>query len=200
MKAYATLTDAELIEKLNQLDNTAFAEVYERYWDMLFNHAVHMLRDEQQAGDLVQDIFTNILVNMGKLEIPSTLSAYLHKAVRNRTIHRINHLRVRVNYAAHFKSFVQEGIYTTDERIREKEFKEQIEKEIAQLPPKMRVVFEMSRKAHLSHKEIAGKTAISEETVKRQISYALKILRSKLSSGFFLYVMSVTLMLNKLFL
>ncbi len=55
-----------------------------------------------------------------------------------------------------------------------------IEKEIGALPPKMREVFELSRKENLSHKEIAEKLNLSEKTVKKQVNNSLKILRSKL--------------------
>ncbi|MOA47112.1 RNA polymerase sigma factor [compost metagenome] len=44
----------------------------------------------------------------------------------------------------------------------------------------MKEVFELSRKNHLSHKEIADELGISEKTVKKQISNVLKILKVRL--------------------
>jgi len=44
----------------------------------------------------------------------------------------------------------------------------------------MREVFEYSRKEYLSHKEIAVKLHISEQTVSKQITNALRILKLKL--------------------
>jgi RNA polymerase sigma-70 factor (ECF subfamily) len=64
---------------------------------------------------------------------------------------------------------------------------ELIEKEIATLPPKMREVFELSRKANLNYREIAEKLNISDNTVKKQMSNALKILRSRLGVIFDLF-------------
>ncbi|MNL67317.1 RNA polymerase sigma factor [compost metagenome] len=61
-----------------------------------------------------------------------------------------------------------------------------IEKEIAALPQKMREVFELSRKQNLSHKEIAEQLGISEQTVSKQVTNALKILKTKL--GLMLYL------------
>jgi len=48
------------------------------------------------------------------------------------------------------------------------------------LPPKMREVFELSRKEHLNHREIAWKLEISEQTVSKQITNALRILKLKI--------------------
>ena len=62
-----------------------------------------------------------------------------------------------------------------------------IEKEIAALPPKMREIFELSRKANLNYREIADRLNISDKTVKKQMSNALKILRSRLGVLFDLF-------------
>jgi RNA polymerase sigma-70 factor (ECF subfamily) len=198
MNAYDTLSDLELAEKFNQSDKAAFSAIYDRYWTLLYRHAHRMLKDSELAGDVVQDIFTSFLDCKGKINTAIPLSSYLYASVRNRIINMMNREKLKVNYVAYLSAFMSEGVYTTDHTIREKELRLQIEKEIENLPPKMRAVFEMSRKAYLNHKEIAEKANISEETVKRQISYAMKILRSKLTSHLFLYLMSAILMLNKI--
>jgi RNA polymerase sigma-70 factor (ECF subfamily) len=50
------------------------------------------------------------------------------------------------------------------------------------MPDKMREVFRLSRREHLTHREIANRLQISEETVKKQIYLALKILKSNLGN------------------
>jgi RNA polymerase sigma factor (sigma-70 family) len=100
--------------------------------------------------------------------------------------------KIRANYTKSFQDFLDEGEYITDNYIREKEFSQIIEKEIAALPDKMRQVFELSRRQNLSRKEIAEKLNLSEKTVKNQITNALKILRGKLDIISFLI-----LLLNK---
>ncbi len=77
----------------------------------------------------------------------------------------------------------------TGHRVRENDLKAYIEKEIQALPPKMKQIFELSRKAHLSHKEIAEKLDTSENNVSTQITNALRILRTKIGIlGFFLLI------------
>ncbi|MNY46224.1 RNA polymerase sigma factor [compost metagenome] len=72
------------------------------------------------------------------------------------------------------------GEYITDNQLREKELIAVIEKEVSLLPTKMREMFEMSRNEGLSHKEIAEKLGVSDLTVKKQVSNAVKILKGKL--------------------
>lgn len=197
MKASKALTDAELTERLNAGDQSAFEEIYNRYWAVLFRHGRRMLQDDEQARDVVQDVFAGLLNKMGRSEMKSTISAYLYSSVKNAIISLIRREKVKVDYLTFLQHYSIEGSYSTDELIREKEFARQIEKEIALLPPRMREVFELSHKAHLNYKEIADEVNVSEGTVKKQIYYALKILRGKLGAAFFFQVMSFILWLYR---
>ena len=69
-----------------------------------------------------------------------------------------------------------------DSLVRERDLARRIEAEIQSLPPKMRAVFELSRKEHKSYKEISDYLNISDKTVKKQVNNALHILRTKLTS------------------
>ena len=66
-----------------------------------------------------------------------------------------------------------------------------VEAEIKNLPPRMREIFELSRKDNLSHKEIAERLNLSEQTVKKQVQNALKVIKNKVpivGSGVFALV------------
>jgi RNA polymerase sigma-70 factor (ECF subfamily) len=95
--------------------------------------------------------------------------------------------KVRSNYLSSLENFIKKNEYSAEYRLREKQMAELVEREIAALPPKMREVFELSRKANLNYREIAEKLNISDNTVKKQMSNALKILRSRLGIIFDLF-------------
>lgn len=196
MGEYHKYADEELAVLLSNEDHYAFSEIYERYWAVLFRHARRMLKDEDQAADLIQDLFAAIWTNAAAFEIKTSLSAYLYSGVRNRILKLISHEKVKSSYLSTLPDFAAKGHSSTDEMIREKELQLQIEREIALLPEKMREIFELSRKAHLSYKEIADHINISEGTVKKQVYNALKVLRMKLGSFFFLTVMHIILLIG----
>jgi RNA polymerase sigma-70 factor (ECF subfamily) len=193
MAAYGVYSDQELLELLKTGDQRAYTVIYDRYWGILFRHAWKMLRDEEQSADVLQDLFTTIWVNASTLDIKNSLSSYLYSALRNRILKLIRHEQVQVNYLGTLPDFEKEGRNITDELLREKELAAQIEQEIALLPAKMREIFELSRKAHLSYRQIAEETNVSEGTVKKQVYNALKILRAKLGMAFFAGVMKFLL-------
>ncbi|SMO38819.1 RNA polymerase sigma factor [Solitalea koreensis] len=181
MLSYREYTDNELFCLLKQGKHGAYAEIYKRYWASLFRHARKILQNDEEAKDVVQDIFTTLWLKAPEINLTSSLSTFLYASVRNKIFDLIDKNKVRRNYLASLESFIVAAEATTENQIHEKELALLIEKEFAALPPKMREVFELSRKSDLSYKEIADKLDISDNTVKKQISNALKILRPRLS-------------------
>jgi RNA polymerase sigma-70 factor (ECF subfamily) len=124
------------------------------------------------------------------LRIEGNLTAYLYQSVRNRVInHQLKSQRAN-DYVNSFMGFLAHSRVDTDHLVREKMLRERIETEIAALPEKMRIVFEMSRKEGLSHKEIAERLKLSEQSVRSHVKGALKILR--LRFGFFIFLCLIT--------
>jgi RNA polymerase sigma-70 factor (ECF subfamily) len=194
---YQILTDYELVTRLNQEDNRAFEEVYNRYWHPLYNHARRMLKDDEEAADVVQEIFSSVFEKMGSLTFHSTLAAYLFQAIRYKIINLFHREQVRHKYVQSLRAYFDRDDAQADDTLRAKEMAELIEREIAALPPKMREVFELSKKAYLSNKEIAEIVNISEATVKKHLVVALKRLRTRLTSTMLLSFMAALLWLNR---
>ncbi len=195
MDRYAELTDAVLADLLATGDRKAFTAIYNRYWAVLHRFSHRLLRDEDLATDTIQEIFTHLWEHAGKLHITTSLRSYLYGATRNQIIRLIRKEKVRANYLVNLQ--FDESAYSTDERVRERELARLIEEEVNRLPAKMRQVFELSRKAHLSYKEIADQTQISEGTVRKQVHNAIKLLRARLSSYFFSAIMHLILWIGQ---
>ena len=165
-------------------DKEAFAEIYNRYKSVLQHHVYKKLGNFEEVKDVLQELFAQLWIKRKELPETTNLSGYLYVAIRNKVLNIVAHRNVSSKYVASLQQFINAGSEVTDLHIREKEFAEMIEKEINALPTKMQMVFQMSRKAHLSHKEIAIKLDISEQTVAKQITNAIKILRVKLTMLF----------------
>lgn len=180
MALYRSYSDSELAALLRSGDRAAFAEIYERFKGPLYVHAFHRLGDREETKDLLQQLFTTLWENRESLEIRGQLSGYLFTSVRNRVLKFVAHQQVSSAYIASVQASVQAADGLTDRLVREKELLALIEQEIAALPPKMREIFELSRKQHLSNDEIAEQLGISEKTVRNQVNNALHTLRVKL--------------------
>lgn len=182
MANYSKFTDNELTVLLKQGDGYAYSEIFERYKTILYKHAFRLLNDEDEANDVIQDVFLSIWQKKDALNLKTSLSAYLYGSVRNRIFDMISHQKVVAKYADSIRAYFEAGQYITDEQVRARELAAIIEKEIAALPPKMRMVFELSRREELSYKNIGAQLNISEKTVKQQVHNAVKILRLKINT------------------
>jgi len=83
------------------------------------------------------------------------------------------------------QEFSEKGENLVESKLQEKELIRIVEQEVAQLPPQMRLVFEMSRNLEMSHQEIANELNISPLTVRTHIRNTLRILRVKLGTNIF---------------
>ncbi|WP_432712067.1 RNA polymerase sigma factor [Pedobacter sp.] len=179
MSVYKNFSDEELTALLKKGNELAFTEIYNRYWAEMYYHAHRILKDEDTSKDVIQDVFSNLWLKSPMLNVNIKLSGHLYIAVRNKVFNLVAHNKVRSDYLTSIAVFFTE--YTPDVNLyEERELLAHVEAEISNLPAKMRQIFELSRKDNLSHKEIAIKLNLSEQTVKKQVQNALKIMKPRL--------------------
>lgn len=180
MDPYSKFSDSELSALLIKADRNAYAEIFERYSPLLIAHAYRIVADEDEAGDIVQDVMLNLWEKRNQININLPISGYLYKAVRNRIFNLLSHKKVADKYVESMIAYM-EGTHTdSDEKLREKELTALLEKEIASLPEKMREVFILYKMEELSYKDIADRLGITDKTAKQQVYNAVKILKSKI--------------------
>ncbi|MEJ2884282.1 RNA polymerase sigma factor [Pedobacter sp. GR22-6] len=189
MAVYGTLSDQELTALMREGDRLAYTELYHRYWPLLYRHARKMLQDQDDALDVVQDVFTSLWLKSAELEISMALSSYLYSAVRNAVLNFIKRSKLKNTYLDSLADFLEKGEFVTDEQVRYNEFAATIEAEINKLPPKMREIFILSRNLGLSYSQIAAQLNISDETVRKQMYRALKQLRLRLGPQLFTLIL-----------
>ena len=186
MSGYDSFSDDELIVFLKQGDLAAFTAIHRRYYGVLYSHAYKRLPDREEIKDILQEMFTCIWNNRETITFNVNLQAYLYTAVRNRILNVFKHQKIRSDYVISFEKFLADNEPAPDESLCVKELIAIVEAEVSTLPPQMRLIFEMSRNANLSHREIAEELGLSPLTVKKQVNNSLKILRLKLSAHIFM--------------
>ncbi|SEN07355.1 RNA polymerase sigma-70 factor, ECF subfamily [Mucilaginibacter gossypiicola] len=189
MAGLSSLTDNELLRLLGQDDHNAYSEIYHRYFHLIYVHAFKKIQDSEQAKDVAQDVFTYLWFKREKSSEIKDLAAYLFTSARNKIFDLFAHEQVAQKHIDSLQAFYSKNpIHPTDHQTRERDFQAYIDKQIAELPPKMRVIFELSRKEQLSYKEIADQLDTTENNVSKQVNKAVRVLRTKLGSLFSLLV------------
>lgn len=180
MTTYANLTDLHLAALLKQDDERAFAEIYSRYAASLATFVTGRLFDIDEARDLIHDLFLKLWQGRTQLKLEKCFKTYLFAAARYRLVDHIRRNLTREHYANMAKKLAEACEAAVEQEIAVKELRTQIELSLLKLPPRTREIYLLSREAHRSIPEIAQELRLSEQTVKNQLSTALKHLRQSL--------------------
>lgn len=187
----ANVTDAVLLERLGKGDQNAFQEIYQRYWYKLFQVARRKVLFDEDAEEIVQDIFVDLWERREQLLI-NDLSKFLFKAVKYQLLDYLKAQIVRQSYQNSNQLFNQDTDTQTEEQLALKDLNEAILTGIDHLPSKTQEIFRLNRLEGKSAKEIAALLQIPERTIEYHITQALRTMRSYLKD-FIVYTLSILL-------
>jgi len=185
MGAYKSLTDRELADLLPTGNREAVREIYIRYSMPLANYSKKILGDDAIAEDVVADVFMKLLTQQTQVTITTSLQSYLFRATKNHALNHIARQQHRDKYAESLKNYYQSGIESTEQQVIVRELNQRLEDTLASLSPKSREIYELSRKEHLSRKEIAAAMGTSETAVNKQLHKIFKLLKARLTALLF---------------
>jgi len=168
--------DIELLDGLKKNNISAFNAIYVQYSKPLYIYLLHKLKDPDLCNDILQDIFVTIWEKREQLKIETSIKAYLYQSARFKIIDKYRQEVKYHKYLAELASSIIDPATITD-RIDQRSQLQQIQNAVNNMPAKMREIFILSRFEHQTTRDIASKTNLSPQTVKNQISKALRILR-----------------------
>jgi len=181
-----------LLSSLQRGSHQAMEEIYQAYWSDIFDAALKKTGDEALAQDITQEIFISLWENHKTINLSSSLGAYLHGAVKYKVINYFRSGNLKAQHQTALSALMDEKeTIAADDKLLLKELHLEVDSAIALLPEKMQMVFSMSRKQDKSIKEIASELDISVQTVKNQLSAALKLLKKSLS-----YIILITVLIG----
>lgn len=167
-----------MIRQLKAGSTDAFDEIYSRYAGHLLRFSLQYTKVMEDAEEIVQDVFLALWNKRENIRREDSLRALLFIMAKH---HLINAYRVRVN-APVYEDFIQARNDTAageaHSRLEYGDFLRHVRKALDTLPPTQRRVVALARLQGLSNKEVADKLQLSEQTVKNQLSIALKALRA----------------------
>jgi RNA polymerase sigma-70 factor (family 1) len=192
-------TDPEIVNAIRRGDQAAFENTFRKYYNRLCNYANGLLKETDEAEEVVQTVFLTIWEKRSDLEITLSLKSYLYRAVHNHCLNRFKHATVREVHRDYTQHYVPQSYESVTEEIHANELEERIELAVASLPEQCQIAFRMSRFEDLKYQEIADRLGISVKTVENQIGKALKILRTALADYLPLLILVIKPIVEQLF-
>jgi RNA polymerase sigma-70 factor (family 1) len=173
-------TDNQLIENIRKGDTRSFEQVFNLYAENLVRYAATIVKDADDAEDIVQQLFVSIWDKKGIPDVNTSLKSYLYKSVYNTSLNKLKQAKVKEQYATHI-TYVSDGLTSgANAMVEQKETAAIIEQAINELPEQCRLIFRMSRMEQLKYQEIADQLGLSVKTVENQMGKALKHMRERL--------------------
>lgn len=167
-----------IIERFREGDTLACEKIFHEYYKSLVIYAGTMLKNRDDAEDVVQQVYVNIWEKRERLEIHTSLKAFLYRAVYHTTLNKLKQQSVREQYAGEIRSSAV--LIQVDDRLQQKELQHKLDEAINELPEQCARIFKMSRYDQLKYQQIADALDLSVKTVENQMGKALKLLREKL--------------------
>ncbi len=165
----------------------SFNQLFREHYPALRAYA-GLLIGEEAAEDMVQDVFAATWENKDTITIHSSIKAYLFRAVHNRCLNKVQHLKMVQDRQRQLQyAWKEQEILSSDpdknhiiQKLYMSGIQSAITQAIASLPEKCREVFKLSYLDNYKNKEISELLHISVSTVEKHINHALKTLRKAL--------------------
>ncbi len=160
--------------------------LFRRYYANLLFYATRIV-GEEEAEDVVQDVFTELWRRQAIVEVGEQIQAFLYRAVYTRALNVLKHRDIQNSYEAVLMDihkrrveFYQPDSNDVVKRIEDCELRRQLTEAINELPDKCKTVFKLSYLHDMKNKDIAEAMGISLRTVEAHMYKALKLLRDRL--------------------
>ena len=157
----------------------AFETIFLHYRDRLCYFALKIVKNRDVAEDIVQEAFVRLWLRRQKVQL-DTLESYLFTITRNLAVDHLKTTAQQHKFYQEHQHRVGASQNAGEQHLFDTEYQHHLHVAISQLPPQRKKVFRLTRDQGLSHEAVAQRLGISKETVKRQVSFALKDIRAYL--------------------
>lgn len=173
----------EIVKRIIDGEEQAFEIIFKKYYQRLCVYATRFMPSDDDAEEIVQEVFVRFWERSETLKPESSLAAYLYRSVYNTCLNQIKHEKVKDSYKAHVRNFHDHQVEDPRAAEEQKDLLEQVVAAIDQLPPRCSEIFKLSRFEGLKYQEIADHLGISLKTVEVQMGKALRVLREKFNKS-----------------
>lgn len=173
--------ESDIAGRIRKGDIGQFESLFRSSYASLVKYAGTLIRDQDTAEEIVQDLFVRLWQEKDKIKIESSLNGYLFRSVHNRCLHYIEHRKVVERHAEEMSAAIPDTTEDPSEILHYRELQARIAKILEKLPERCGTIFCLSRFEGLKYSEIAERLSVSVKTVEASMGRALKEFRKELA-------------------
>jgi len=171
------LDDIQLSAGLTQDVAGAFDALYHKYHKAVFANIFKLIRQQEAAEDILQEVFAALWVNRKKIDRERSVAGWLFVVSYNKALKFLDRsVRTRIGS---LEANGADGAVTADNEYQQVEYQfNLINEAIENLPPQKKRVFTLCKLEGLTYEEAARVMCISPHTVKEYVSTASKFVKT----------------------
>jgi RNA polymerase sigma factor (sigma-70 family) len=182
------LNELELIQQLRAGDELAFKSLVENYQNLVYNTALGVVQNSEDAEDVTQEVFIQVFRSIDQFKGDARLSTWIYRITTTKALDHIRSRKRKKRFA-----FITSLFGPNDELIHEpvdfqhpgvtldrKEQAALLFRMIDQLPENQKVAFTLHKTEELSYQEIADVMQLSVSAVESLLFRARQNLRKLL--------------------
>lgn len=168
----------------------SFDAIFQAHYRLLYAYALGIVHHRELARDIVQEVFLKLWRNRQRIEIKTSLKAYLIRMTRNQCVDTLRERKYadrNIDIENIFCRIELMGFEDADpvfDRLYSDELQSRFMEAVESLPEQCRKIFLLNRQDGLSYLEIAAALGISHSTVKNQMVIAMRKLYEALKPFF----------------
>jgi RNA polymerase sigma-70 factor, ECF subfamily len=180
--------DRRLLEQHRKGDPHAFETLFRKYQTYVYNIALGMLCNGEDAADITQEAFLRLHRNLASFRGDAAFSTWLYRVAVNLCITEIRRRgRSRYQFIEDMKQDEELTLHeepgpTPDEAIQQSEERRIVHKILATLPPDYRAVMVLRHFQQLAYEEISEVLGITLPQVKTRLFRARKLFKERFES------------------
>lgn len=156
-------------------DQSAYKELFLLLHSRLKQFAYSILKSNEEAEELVSDVFIRIWEKKDQLTTIETPLLYFYTTVKNLALNRLSKQKKQVSQQAEDWLVPMNSIYFDPEKLMmTEEMMRKIRQAVNDLPPRCRIIFKLIKEDGLKYRETAELLQLSVKTVEAQMAIALR--------------------------
>lgn len=171
--------DSTLVGSLQQGDHRAFEKLFERYAQKLFVFSLSYLKNENDAEEVVQEVFLKIWAKRSALKTDTSFQSYLFTIAFNSIKKSFNLKAKNDQFKLDLIDNLDAGQETVDFESNYQLVLEKLEQFIDAMPDRRKEIFLQRKQEGKPVKQIAAEMGVSLKTVENQITEAMHFLKRK---------------------
>ena len=169
-------TETQLLKGCLAGDSRAQQALYEKYAGKMFVVCLRYIKDESEAEDTMVHGFAKVFEKLEQFKGEGSLEGWIRRIMVNQSL-----LYIRKNKAMYLEVDIEKAEHTPDFGTLDNHLEaDDLLNMVQRLPTGYRTVFNLYAIEGYSHKEIAERLGISENTSKSQLSRARALLQKYL--------------------